>query len=250
MRLVGELILLSGSASQSCPVEKLSVAHSAIRELTLAILGEGGGLIVFAGGEPLASDGGSLPLIFDWTVLRTLEKYLDGQPRQPTSRYSAVVITSNKAMARKMSDENRQLISRLSQRQAVDIIFVEDELHTGGNIRDAQLERAGAMISLGGGKGVADEAAKLIRRGKPVLPLDLAIGALSGDGEGALALHRRLLTEPSVFFPQTHTSVRGLIPSLSLEMGSVDPLAVALRIVDAIAAERAAAVIAAPRSQS
>ena len=62
-------------------------------------------------------------------------------------------------------------------------------------------------------------------RGKPVLPLDLEIGAFSEDGEGALLLHRELQANPALFFPKTHDQVVDQIEAVSLQGGVVESAA-------------------------
>ena len=72
---------------------------------------------------------------------------------------------------------------------------------------------------------------------KPVLPLDLKIGALSEDGEGALLLHKELQSNPSEFFPATHSHVINQIESLSLQGGNHQAASVAQRAVEILSRE-------------
>ena len=228
-----KFVLVAGSASNMCPAAKLEVAHAFAQALTRRVLEEGGGFALFASGEP-TTDGG-IPLIFDWTVLREIDKYLiaSGAPL----RHCVVVVTSHKAWSTKMSEAHRQLLGRLSGAGAAEFAYVDDDVHTGGNIGDEQIGRASAMIAIGGGKGVTDRAHKMMRKGCPVLPMDLSIGALSGDGDGALGLHKRLLGEPQRFFSLTADHVRRYLPSLSLDVQGADVETVATRAVELLAAE-------------
>ena len=93
------------------------------------------------------------------------------------------------------------------------------------------------MIALGGGKGTYASGRQMIRTCKPVLPVDLDIGALSEDGDGARLLHREMQKEPSEFFPHTHDQFATQIESLSLEGGVYEVGEVARRATEALAVE-------------
>jgi nucleoside phosphorylase len=207
--LKNQLVLIAGSAAESAPAEKLQRAHEFVRLVTRRIFDAGGGLIVFASSEPTRSDG--LALIFDWTILKELSA------RSSRSDVQTVVVTSEKAQSTKMTDDHRKLLAELSASRLVDIVIVPNEIHTGGNIGDEQVKRAVAMVAVGGGKGVTDRAWKLRKLGRPVLPFDLALGAISNDGEGAAGMHRNLLNNPNEFFPVTGSDLRSRIFGMSLE---------------------------------
>lgn len=222
-------LLIAGSAARDVAPDKLDRAHEFIRALVTCILDAGGGLVVFAGDEPLTSDGRAL--IFDWTILRAL----DSASRTSVTR--TVVVTSEKARSRKMSDEQRHLLTRLSAGSAIEMISIPNDVHTGGNIGDEQVERAAGMIALGGGKGVADRARKMQKAGRPVLPFDLSLGALSNDGDGACGLHRQFIEDPMSFFGATGTSLASTLFGLSLETPVLALEQLARRAVTMIASE-------------
>jgi hypothetical protein len=157
-----------------------------------------------------------------------------------------VVVTSPKAWSTKLSEEQRRQLTKLSEAGAAEFSFVDDAVHTGGNIGDEQVGAASAMVAIGGGKGVIDRAHKMMRKCSPVLPMDLSVGALSGDGEGAMGLHKTLLTEPQRFFPLTADALRRLGPSLSLNAQDADVEAVAQRAITLLATELAATRANAP----
>lgn len=240
----GMVVLVAGSASRDCSKSKLGVAHAFVRVFTSSVLNAGGGFVVFVSGEPVADDG--MPLIFDWVILREIDQYVRGPDAPQPARRLVSVVTSQKAWSSKMGDEHRQLLARLSGSGCAELTYVNDDVHTGGNIGDEQIERASAMIAIGGGKGVADRASKMMRRGRPVLPLDLAVGALSSDGDGAIGLHKKLMTEPQQFFPASHAHVRSLLPSISLELQGADVGAAAVCAFELVASELKAARASAP----
>lgn len=127
------------------------------------------------------------------------------------------IVTSKSAMQEKMTPEQRLLIRRLSAEDFAEIIYLEDDVITGGNIGDEQVEVATAMIALGGGKGVSDRARKMRRDKRPVLPFDLQLGGFSEDGQGALGLHANFFKEPLTMFPLTGEQVKGRLDSMSLQ---------------------------------
>ena len=93
------------------------------------------------------------------------------------------------------------------------------------------------MVALGGGKGTYSLGMDMIDLGKPVMPMDLEIGALSEDGEGAVQLHREVLSDPAAYFPRTHGDVVNQIETLSLKRGTHDVADVALRAVELLSRE-------------
>jgi hypothetical protein len=166
-----QFLLIAGSASSSCPTFKLEVAHAFVQSLTRQVLEAGGGVVVFASGEPTNQAG--VPLIFDWTVIRELDNYLNLS--SAPMRRCVVVVTSPKAWSSKLSEEQRQKLSKLSEAGAAEFSFVDDAIHTGGNIGDEQVAAASAMVAIGGGKGVTDRAHKMMRKSCPVLPMWISL---------------------------------------------------------------------------
>ena len=53
-----------------------------------------------------------------------------------------------------------------------------------------------AMLAIGGGKGTYSAGTEMAERGKPALPLDLQLGSMADDGDGAFTLHREMMTSP------------------------------------------------------
>lgn len=235
-----KLVLIAGSAAADASIEKLERAHEFVKLLVRRILAVGGGLIVFASGEPTNDIGN--PLIFDWTVLREI----DSVAPQPSAEPRVVIVTSDKARSTKMSDTHRTILGRLSARGIADVVDIPNDVHTGGNIRDEQTSRAAAMIAIGGGKGVTDRAWKLRKEGIPVLPFDLMIGSFSNDGDGALGLHRQFMEQPKGFFANTGDQLRGRVLSLSLERPVLELPEIVSQSIAAIAAEIEAARRAGP----
>lgn len=215
-------------------------AHDFVREVTKKVLSAGDGFVVFVAAEPVNDEGQSL--VFDWTVLREVEASFP----EPVALPRVVIVTSDRARREKMNAEQRQLLARLSQRNLMEMAIIPDDLVTGGNVGDEQAERAAAMIALGGGKGVADRARKLMRKGRPVYPMDLVLGANSEDGDGASALHKAFMSAPLTFLSHTGDSARPKSLALSLEEPIQPVAAIAAGVVSLLEEELSAEVRAAP----
>ena len=171
--LENEFILIAGSISKKTEKASIDLAHDFTRAVTKSVLAAKGGLVVYLAGLPINENGDALT--FDWTVAYEAEKLLAGCP--PARQLK--IVTSQLAMQEKMTLVQRTLIRRLSAEDFAEIFYVEDDLVTGGNIGDEQVEVATALIALGGGKGVSDRARKTRNRKLPILPFDLRLGGFS-----------------------------------------------------------------------
>lgn len=231
----GKFILLSGTASRSCSVHRLDLALGFVQSFVTEVLKAGGGMVVLASEEKRDQSPDGRPRIFDWTVLRTIEGYVD-VTTEPVRTYAHVVM-SDQTWLSKLDDDNRGTLTRLQQRRALRVERIRREEFTGGEYRRLECELADGMIALGGGKGTYAAGRQMIGIGKPVLPLDLEIGALSEDGEGARLLHKELQSGPSEFLPNTHYQAVDQIEVLSLEGGSHGADDVARRAVEILGLE-------------
>ena len=192
----GKFILLSGSASPSCPADKLDIASQFVKSFTGEALRRGGGIVVLAGDEISTQDGHGRPHVFDWLALREVENYAKSttEPSRPYAR----VVMSDEAPESKIDDANLRLLRNLEQRNVIELCPIRREVFTGGESRKVMVERADAMIAIGGGKGTYSAGTEMIAQGKPVLPFDLQLGSTVDDGDGAVALHREMVPAPTV----------------------------------------------------
>ena len=213
----GKFVLLSGTASRSCSVQQLDLAIRFVQLFVTEVLKAGGGMVVLLGDEKRGQASDSKPRIFDWTVLRAIEEYVD-VTTEPVRTYARVVM-SDHAWLSKLDDDSRRTLTRLQQRSVLEIERIEREEFTGGEYRKLESELADTMVALGGGKGTYTAGRKMIEISKPVLPLDLEIGALSEDGQGALLLHKELQSDPRQFLPKTGNQAANQLELLSLEGG-------------------------------
>ncbi len=97
--------------------------------------------------------------------------------------------------------------------------------------------RADAMLAIGGGKGTYSAGREMISQVKPVLPLDLQLGSIVYNGDGAVTLHREMMSTPDRFFPKTHWEVINRGGMLSLDRGINDVGAVARVSTEMLARE-------------
>ena len=231
----GKFIMLSGSASPSCHADKLDIAFQFVRSFTGEVLRRGGGLVVLAGDEESTMDEHGAPHVFDWLALREVENY--AETTTGDSRPYARVVMSDEAPESKIGDTNLRLLRNLEQRNVVELCPIRRELFTGGEYRKVMAERADAVLAIGGGKGTYSAGTEMVAQGKPVLPLDLQLGSIADDGDGALALHKEMVSNSGRFLPNTHQEVRNRFGLFSLERGINDPEAVARVSAEMLAKE-------------
>lgn len=206
-----QYILIAGSISDKTEKVYIDRAQNFIRALTKSAFDANVGLVIYLAGEPVNSNGD--PLIFDWMVATTAEMLMECY----TPTHQLLIVTSRSAMREKMSHEKRAIIRKLQAAHFADVRYLDDELITGGNIGDEQVNVAKAMIALGGGKGVSDRASKMRKANHPVLPFDLQLAGICEDGLGARGLNEKFFKEPQTMFPCTGESVIQQLDTLSLQ---------------------------------
>ena len=231
----GNFVLIAGSASRTCPDDRLQAATRFVTRFTEEVLKRGGGIVVLAGAEESAKNAHGNPLIFDWVALRSVERFAQSTTTEP--RPHARVVMSDQAPEIKIDDDNLKLLANLEQRNAVERTHIRREVYTGGEYRTVMTDLADAMVAVGGGKGTYSAGTAMTELGKPVLPLDLDIGAITEDGEGAVALHREMMSETRWFFPNTHSEVKNNLGLISLNRGLVEPESVALAAAEMLTGE-------------
>ena len=231
----GKFILISGSASDSCTDTKLDLAVEFVEHVVGDILRRGGGLVILASDDSATLDSRGVPRIFDWIALREVERYVESTTEG--LRKCARVVMPDHVVASRLSEGNLRTLSNLQQRGVVEVERIRREEYTGGRYRELQVELADAMVAIGGGKGTYICGTDMLAAGKPVLPIDLNIGAFSGDGDGALLLHRELMDDPARFFPGNHEPIMDRLDTLTLERDIHSVSAVAQRVAEFLASE-------------
>ena len=126
---------------------------------------------------------------------------------------------SDEAPESKIDDINLQLLRNLEQRSAIKPYYIRRELFTGGEYRQTMSEISDAMLALGGGKGTYSAGSLMIGSDKPVLPIDLHLGSIVEDGEGAVALYKEMMSDPAEFLPGTHSDSKSKIGPAAQQYG-------------------------------
>ena len=210
-------ILVAGSANQSCDSTKLARATEFVRATTEKIIETGNSVAVLATREPVRVESTrSVPLSFDWEVLRTIDCHLE--QRDYIADYNlAHVFMGSDSMEKRFTPENATLIQRLQAKGAIDIRHIEESLYSGGEYRDRQAECCDAMIAIGGGKGTYQVADKMLSFAKPVMPMDIQLGAQHQSAAGAIQLLDEMKADEKVFLRHSHQVVNQRLYALSLE---------------------------------
>ncbi len=146
-----------------------------------------------------------------------MARYAETTTESP--RIYARLVMSDEAPESKIDKSNLKLLRSLEQRQVVERRHIGRETFTGGAYRSAMIERSDALLAIGGGRGTYSAGTRMTEIGKPVLPLDLQLGSMSDDGDGAFTLHREMMTDPDRFFPDSSSSITNRIGTLSLSRG-------------------------------
>ncbi len=231
----GKFVLISGSANAACPQLKLETAIGFVRCFTREVLTRGGGVVVLGADERATQNELCVPRIFDWVALREVENYASSTTN-PNRRLARIVM-SDDAREKRLTNQNLETLRNLEQREVVSVYYIPRQEFTGGAYRSEQIAAADAMLAIGGGKGTYSLGSEVTDLKMPVLPLDLQIGSLGEDGEGALALHREMMDNPSRFFPNSHNDVINKLSLVSLNSGINDVENAARAASDLIYAE-------------
>ena len=237
-------ILITGSASVDCDSKQLARALRFVRNATTAILDSGNSVSVLATDEPTRTENGvQVPIAFDWEVLRTVDRYVQNQPIGAPRRVLVRAATGADSDKKRFCDQDRQLIlRRLQDKEALEFHYIPEALYTGGDYRNRLVDISDGMIAVGGGKGTYITGDMMLGAGKPVMPMDIRIGASRGDGEGALKLLAEMKSAPKQFLPTRHEIVKSGLSTLSLE-GECPPVE---RIANEVAAILKSELEAAP----
>jgi hypothetical protein len=197
LMLTSSHILLAGSISNTTDNALIDRAHEFVDTFVKKVLDAGGGFVIYVSAEPVNAD--SKPLLFDWTVAKAVDRLIPGD----SSQVRLKIVASQERLQSKANPEQRRLLGGMIARGVAELVPLDEEVLTGGNVGDEQIEHATAMVALGGGKGVLDRARKMAKKLLPVLPLDLQLGANSEDGTGALGVLKNFQTNPLTYMPNS-----------------------------------------------
>lgn len=238
--LSNSCILLAGSISHTTNDDQIDKAHAFVEALVTEVINAGGTFVGYFAAEPV--NGNDKPLLFDWTIARKINKLI---PNESDKVYLRIVV-SNDRLKNKASLEQRLLLNSMIARGVAEHIYIDDDIVTGSNIGEEQIQHATAMIALGGGKGVQDRTHKMVKKSLPVLPLDLQLGANKDDGAGALGVLKKFQENPLIYMPNTGKAVLKSFGALSLEEPVLEFSKIANRIVTIFHEENQAKIAALP----
>lgn len=240
LMLASSHILLAGSISNTTENVLIDRAHQFVDALVEEVINAGGGFVIYVSAEPVNRD--NKPLLFDWTIAKAINKLVP----EESSKVHLKIVASQERLQSKANPEQRMLLMGMIARGVAEFVPIDEELLTGGNVGDEQIEHATAMLALGGGKGVLDRARKMTKKMLPVLPLDLKLGANSEDGTGALGILKSFQANPLTYMPNSGNKVAKVLPALSLQEPVISVSDICKRIVKIFYEEELARIEALP----
>ena len=197
-------VQIAGSASGKTDPALIGYAHQVVSNLVKGIMAAGGGIVVGIGREPRAD--GAAPdapsLLFDWTALETAAACLKhGFPVWPAESGLPIVVASSEKAVSEIPDNRRFLYEELLRSGLLHIESIMPGSRAAAFLRQRQALFGDVLVILGGGTGVEHSADIYLSYRKPVVPLDLTLGASRADGTGgAEKLAKEARAEPASFF--------------------------------------------------
>jgi hypothetical protein len=203
MILKGRRIHIAGSTHPDSDPIKLEYTHQLLAKLASALIDEGANFVVPFGKEPFLRDRDVGPAItFDWTIAQEVHAALIAnrvQASGPNGRLVATVATSK--TDGNIPDHRRAIYAGLRDRSAVAMEMLEPGWTAGAVHRERLAQLGDIMIGVSGGQGVEHLALEYSTKGKPVVPLDIKLGASQNDGSGGAGrLFEKALSSPNDFF--------------------------------------------------
>ncbi|HSU52793.1 MAG TPA: hypothetical protein VLT36_01895 [Candidatus Dormibacteraeota bacterium] len=234
MNFTGRRICIAGSASAGADTKMLRYAHSLVTEITRAAISRGALLLCGVGKNPrLSADANSPALIFDWDVIEVLAEELKrGHITPETSQGHAFAAVFTSKTASQIPPDKATPWDCLITAKAVRVEYVQPGWTSGAVRRSHQTRLSDILIAIGGGEGVEHLAREFLAQGKPVIPLDLRLGASTEDGTGgAHRLFGELRADPRSFVKLTKPEALGAILSRMDTAGGTKPAA---QVVEAV----------------
>ncbi len=235
MDLAGQRIHIAGSAGSNTSMDRLHYGHDLIRQLVSALSAEGAIFGVGVGKEPHLSDDPRAPALhFDWTVMQTAYENQAVQQRAApfSGRLIATMVTDK--TDRQIPTDRRVLWNRLIAGDAVDAQYAPEGWYSAAYRRRELARRCDIVILLSGGEGVEQLAYDYAAQGKPVIPLDLELGANTIDGSGGAARLAKRMREDPKQFVRLHDpgAAGGLLLRMATRQGTTPVTEVVRAILD------------------
>lgn len=202
--LHGRRLQISGSANAKTDSALIACAHEVVRGLVKEVMRAGGGIVVGLGKEPrpegAAADAPSL--LFDWTALEAAADCIaSGISTWPRKFGLPIVVATSEKAESEIPGNRRSLYSTLLKTGLLQVESIMPGSRAATFLRQRQAAFGDALFILGGGTGVEHSASFYLQRRRPVVPLDLPLGASRDDGTGgARRLSKEARSDPARFF--------------------------------------------------
>jgi hypothetical protein len=234
---------VAGSAKPTADQRHVAYAHQVVEKVVAETLQHGGGLVTGAGKEPqpMGVATGSKSVVFDWTALETAARILEAGKAKwaPGLGPPVAVVTSEKAQS-EVPTTRQELWTRMIKSGHVQVEFIQPGARSGALIRTRQFELGDVLLTLGGGAGVEHLAQMFLARRRPVVPLDLPLGASREDGTGGSELlAKQALAEPNRFFalrPELRSLAGSYLAATRTHNGAADHVDVSDGIISILLA--------------
>jgi len=211
---------IAGSARPDVDAVLLQDVHAIVAEVVEGWVERDGTLVGGLGGEAVRASEPELPIIFDWTVAAAALKALEAGKGAPKAEDGQLLAVRTSQRARTQIPAGRRAVyDRLLELGALDLAFLPDTWRSGALMRRAQANLGRVLVILGGGAGVEDLANLYREAGRPVVPIDVALGSRNDDAVvGGQGLARRAMSNASDFFRLADgSSASARLAALSME---------------------------------
>ena len=224
MRIDGKIVHISGSASNRTESTRIEYGHELIRSLVNKLQRMGARFLIQVGKEDRKiTEDSNVPLIFDWTVMSEINRYIIDNGLDFKNCIRKPIITVAKQDFKNSIPPNRVCLWRsITEKEALQIEFLEEGWSSGAVRRIRMSELGDILIILSGGEGVEHLAEEYNRQRKPIIPLDLDLGSSKEDGGGGGSkLFKKMLAKYDPFITlEKPASAGGLFLSIKTDNGA------------------------------
>lgn len=225
----GRRIQISGSANFKTDTRLTHYAHDLVSRLVRSILKDGGGLVLGAGKEPRPENPHvqAPSILFDWTAIETAAScFADGSATWPKPYGPPLIVVTSQKSESEIPETRRPLWESLLKSGLLRVESIFAGSRSGAMLRERQAQHGDLLITLGGGTGVEHLADLYLIRRRPVIALDLPLGASRDDGTGGSERIAQKSRENPERFIRFQTEFAGTenarLSSISTRAGTAD----------------------------